>query len=249
MSIRRVFVTVACLGVLVCVARGASASPVCVVPLSTSIDVLPAGCAAVLTNGPVTYTGVVDTKGDLHNVTATSLILSNLNIPGSSATFEAVGTNTDVTSGGSLPFDQTITNFFQTTPLDNHYAADTGPQNFTIAHFINTFSPSVTLKLNFGESGRPGEMSRVTSSADTTTNPGLFTVSSFFDVFTELSLDGGAHWTVADNDFIPGSDRIGPGTHLELTAVPEPGTLTLAALGLSSLVTRMRRRASRRSAC
>lgn len=48
---------------------------------------------------------------------------------------------------------------------------------------------------------------------------GLYHIDSFFDVFTELSIDGGQTWTPAD----------GP---MHLTGVPEPSTLTLAGLGL-----------------
>jgi hypothetical protein len=48
---------------------------------------------------------------------------------------------------------------------------------------------------------------------------GNYRIHSFFDVFTELSLDGGQQWFPSD----------GP---LHLEGVPEPSTLTLAGLGL-----------------
>jgi hypothetical protein len=48
---------------------------------------------------------------------------------------------------------------------------------------------------------------------------GNYTIDSFFDVFTELSLDGGMTW---------GPDTNGPG-HMELC--PEPATLALLTLG------------------
>ncbi len=61
---------------------------------------------------------------------------------------------------------------------------------------------------------------------------GLYQIDSFFDVFTELSLDGGASW-------IPSST--GP-AHVTLEPlVPEPGALALLAAGL--LVLRLSRRA------
>jgi hypothetical protein len=52
---------------------------------------------------------------------------------------------------------------------------------------------------------------------------GQFRIDSFFDVFTELSIDGGATWM---------PDTNGP-ARVEL--VPEPGTLTLLGLGAAVL--------------
>jgi hypothetical protein len=54
---------------------------------------------------------------------------------------------------------------------------------------------------------------------------GLYQINSFFDVFTELSLDGGASW-------IPSSN--GP-AHVVLGPVPEPSTFALAGLGAGLL--------------
>ena len=63
--------------------------------------------------------------------------------------------------------------------------------------------------------------------------PGGFRIDSFFDVFTELSVDGGASW-------IPASG--GP-THVALNNVPEPGAAALLAFGaLGFLGRRVRRR-------
>ncbi len=52
---------------------------------------------------------------------------------------------------------------------------------------------------------------------------GLYRIDSFFDVFTELSIDGGQTWM---------PDTVGP-AHMML--VPEPGTSALIALGVLSL--------------
>jgi hypothetical protein len=54
-----------------------------------------------------------------------------------------------------------------------------------------------------------------------------FRVDSFFDVFTELSIDGGP--------FVPG-----PGRHFVL--VPEPGTLFFAGIGILALTARRAKR-------
>ena len=62
---------------------------------------------------------------------------------------------------------------------------------------------------------------------------GMFKIDSFFDVFTELSLDGGTTWSPST-----GSHRV------EL--VPEPASLALLALGLCTLgVVRVRSRSMR----
>jgi len=50
---------------------------------------------------------------------------------------------------------------------------------------------------------------------------GNFHIDSFFDVFTEVSLDGGASW-------IPSSGS----THVDLHGIPEPASVVLMGLGL-----------------
>jgi PEP-CTERM motif len=56
---------------------------------------------------------------------------------------------------------------------------------------------------------------------------GEFRVSSFFDVFAEISLDHGA--------FMPGPERT-------FTLTPEPGSISLLALGLLGVAGELRRR-------
>lgn len=58
---------------------------------------------------------------------------------------------------------------------------------------------------------------------------GSYLIDSFFDVFTEISLDGGLNWTAS----------IGSTT---MTLVPEPTTVLLMAVGLGVVGTRVRRR-------
>jgi len=244
------FATIAILGAaFLCVAGRASASPIttCTVPTSVPLNVLPEGCAAFLTNGPITFAGVNGFGGHDHNFQIDFLEMFNMNISTTSATVIMRGVDRDVTAGTTTPFSYLLPGmFFQTDPTDNSYSADGFAHEFTIAHFINTF-PGGVFKLNLNASDRPTQpgLSDVTSSADTTTHPGYFTVSSFFDVFTQLSLDGGfsgGTWTVADNDFLGDTDVAGSGSILQLQNVPEPTSLLLVGTGGAALLGRRFRR-------
>jgi hypothetical protein len=84
----------------------------------------------------------------------------------------------------------------------------------------------------------PGEMLRVSPTISSTGQAtitdiggGQFRIDSFFDVFTELSLDGGQTWAPAS----------GP---LAMTSVPEPSSVALMATGgsLLALIAWRRRR-------
>jgi hypothetical protein len=62
---------------------------------------------------------------------------------------------------------------------------------------------------------------------------GMYHIDSFFDVFTELSLDGGMTWL----------KKAGPnGSRVFLNGVPEPGSIVLLALGLLGVGGLTRRR-------
>lgn len=78
------------------------------------------------------------------------------------------------------------------------------------------------------------ESPTLASTGQTTVTPiggGLFQIDSFFDVFTELSLDGGATWLPSVN-----TTHTAPyAGHVELQGVPEPSTFALIGLGLATL--------------
>ena len=65
--------------------------------------------------------------------------------------------------------------------------------------------------------------------------PGGYQIDSFFDVFTELSLDGGLTW-------MPDTDSVATGQRVTLEAVPEPTSMSLLALGAASVAGFIRRR-------
>ena len=65
---------------------------------------------------------------------------------------------------------------------------------------------------------------------------GLYQIDSFFDVFTELSIDGGITW-------MPGSDTLGgPPAPGHVTLVPEPTSMSLLAAGFVGMMGFIRRR-------
>lgn len=59
-------------------------------------------------------------------------------------------------------------------------------------------------------------------------NDGLYNITSFFDVFTDISLDGG-------NSFINPTNTPANGTEFDLVTTPEPGTFLLLLPGVMLL--------------
>ncbi len=84
-----------------------------------------------------------------------------------------------------------------------------------------------TLPAGFQLQESPSDASTGTTT-ETPAGGGYFHIDSFFDVFTELSIDGGTSWT-------PGSSP------MHVTAIPEPTALATMGLGLLALVRRRRR--------
>jgi hypothetical protein len=75
---------------------------------------------------------------------------------------------------------------------------------------------------------------------------GGYQIDSFFDIFVELSLDGGTNWLPAEGGPTTFNlDELGPPP---LSQVPEPGSLLLVGAGALVLARRLRRQASTRSA-
>jgi hypothetical protein len=214
-------------------ASSAKAGTACTVPNSVTLDILPTGCGTVLTNGPIFYNGVLATGGDTFNIEVDSMELFGLNSGANTVDVYLKGISTDVTTSSTMSFALlSTTTFFQTNPLSNTYSANTGTHTFGIAHFIDSTGGG-TLKLNFGESGKPSQSALDMVSSSATTGVGTFIVTSSFDLYTELTLNGGTNYTAASDDFI-GTDS-GPGALLSIENVPEPASAALFASGLAVL--------------
>jgi hypothetical protein len=72
--------------------------------------------------------------------------------------------------------------------------------------------------------------------------PGGYMIDSFFDIFTELSVDGGNSWSPVTNYSLDGGQTWHDGQYpMHIETTPEPGSLALLALGGLAVVRRQRR--------
>ncbi len=130
--------------------------------------------------------------------------------------------------GSTGPWTDT-TSFIWNTYLTNTSLQDTdNPQQFDIdllpigggADELSMVGPDdVAIALRLSPTERSYGQHSITSLAD-----GTFEIDSFFDVFFELSVDGGP--------FHPATDSV----HLEFSIVPEPATLSLLSIGAISVL-------------
>jgi hypothetical protein len=111
--------------------------------------------------------------------------------------------------GGSI---DSFFDIFVELQISNNNGASWSPANGTAhCHQRDTTEPNGTidtemLSMNLTGGSLPGsvalqESPSMTSAGQTTVQPvsGGFQINSFFDVFTELSLDGGQSWNPGDN--------------------------------------------------
>jgi len=120
-----------------------------------------------------------------------------------------------------------------------------GPVSVIVSNYapgdLGTFNTQMT-QLDLTFPALPGAEIRVSPTIPTTgqttisaNGDGTFHINSFFDVFTELSLDNGQTWMPSTG-----------GAQVNLSPLPEPSTVTLLAIGLVGLAVRGLRRARRR---
>ncbi len=239
---------------LVSFAGTARADSSCQIPDTAVLDIIPAGCDAILTNGPIHYNGVLGGNGDTNNIEIDTMEIFNMNSSNTAASNAGVmvflqGILTDVTTGMSMGVVGIGgTSFFQTSPAQTAYSAGTGTQNFTLTHFIDPVGGGGALKLNLGDnnSGAAAETSTISSSA--TDSGGMYTVTTSITMFTEFT--GGPNgYTVATNDFSGTTPSTGsvfaletfnpssnPTLYALLYPTPEPETYMLFGLGLAAIL-------------
>ena len=186
-----------------------------------SPNLLPQGGATYNGPGWVYNSGVVI---DFFNVVIGSVSASFLppqNIGNSAShAFGATVSGTFIVNGGPPSFPAGSAN-------GTYFIQKSGGPGWSS---LGTF---VTEMLQLDISGLPGgamirESPTLASTGTTTLSDaggGLFRIDSFFDVFTELSLDGGQTWIPSSN----GS------SHQAIPNVPEPGSVLLLGAGLMCL--------------
>lgn len=187
-------------------AHASIVEPTATLPPPTGGYTLPTTCLTQVCLENISISGFQDTSdtlsggNELVDTTAVFFAAVYKNSGGSPGTFLG-----DVSITGTADF--TFFGRSLTIPLGTFNA------QLTSFDFLGTFN------------GNPFDVMQNPSDASTgqTTivqvSPGQYMVTSFFDIFAELSLDGGP--------FVPGPERTS-----DLSGLPEPGSTGLAGLGL-----------------
>jgi hypothetical protein len=196
--------------------------------VNTSNGTLPPDTGAYLTAQQVhaIYTGSGDTL-DLTQVmfepNADSALRTVVNVTDLQVKFNS-HLRGMVSPNGGVPLPFAVVGFV-TVVIERYSNGDTGTFDTQITALnLSGFAGGIRIDKGLGES--TGE-TRITNNGD-----GTFHIDSFFDLFTDLTIDGGITWIPQTN---------GP-TRIDLQGVPEPATFTLLGIGLVGIAAYVWRR-------
>jgi hypothetical protein len=159
----------------------------------------------------------------------------NTSVGGHNAVIESFQTRLigDVSVNGSTPMPFTL--------MGPAMILISGPNGYNVGDTgtFNTQMTSLNLSGSVGGHSVDIQIDPNTATTGSTTisdiGGGMFHINSFFDVFTDISLDHGP--------FIPSSGA----SHVSVQPGPEPSTFVLAGLGALGLLACARRRGTRRA--
>ena len=220
---------------VLCLSSGQAAAtlgPVCslIGQASAPTAFLPTGCEYVLVS-PVVISGMSGNgEGNTHTITIDSFTITSGLVGFISGTDQKNILPTPTIKNVSFSFPISETN---TTTLANP---------FTITSF-NISIPGTNAKFQLDASPPAGDD---TGTYTVTGGGGNFMVSSFFDVFVDLTLDGTFGGNTGSPNFLPNSES--GLLQFELVNVPEPASLAMLVPGLLGLGWARRRRARSASA-
>jgi hypothetical protein len=190
---------------------------------------LPAGCEYTLTNGPVVFSDVVGSGGgNTHTVTITGFTItlgpSNSLVVTLAATDQKNTSPPTTTSFNLVPTVSETDTTQSSTPIQ-----DNATTNFSITSLLLT-AAGAEIRLD------PADLASDTGSMTVTDlGSGSFNISSFFDVFVDLSLDGTFGGTT---NGLPNSSNPAEIALVLVNApvsVPEPPSFALLCAGLLGL--------------
>jgi hypothetical protein len=225
--VRNVLIATAALSILSAATLTASG----VDPFSLSDFPDPTGGLEFVLPDPVCFTPTAGTTDCLENgvINPTSAVSDSYVSGHEDDTFNAQ-LSVNVFQNGTFEGAGTLTGSIET--IDDRAAANdygsfsSDMPGFSFSGSLPALGPDVELNLT----ATPPPLTTTTIEP----SGGGFQITSFFDVFTELSLDGGSTWTPAPAQ-----------AEVDLAKSPEPASIVTAALGFAFLLSFARRRNAR----